>query len=166
MHLLSCPLEFKPFCSVNFSGLIRAPVFNGQLLFVSYEAVGLQVPWESDEGHALPLGLTVSDLSTSWQMKTPKRNTHPDHELTQQFVMEKLLLSSESKSLIIYFLLFSLQMTYLMPSSCWQQERIVSKIKKLALFLSFFSFLHSLTLEIWCQSLKSALASLLRKLMK
>ena len=77
----------------------------------------------------LPLGLNVSDLSTYWQMKTPKRKTHLDHELTQQFVMEKLLLSSESKSLKICFLLFSVQMTYLMPSSCWQQGRIVSKIK-------------------------------------
>lgn len=93
----------------------------------------------------LPLGLTVSDLFTYWQMKTPKRKTHPDHELTQQFVMEKLLLSSESKSLIIYFLLFSLQMTYLMPSSCWQQERIVSKIKN-ELFFSVSSPSSTLSL--------------------
>ena len=56
MHLLSCPLEFKPFCPVNFSGLIGAPVLNKQLLFVLYEALGLQVPWESDEGHALAFG--------------------------------------------------------------------------------------------------------------
>lgn len=127
MHLLSYPLEFKPFCSVHFSGLIGAPFFNE--FSVSCEAVGLQVPWESDEGHALAFGPDCIWPLYLLADETPKRKTHPDHEPTQQFVMEKLLLSSESKSLIIYFLLFSLQMTYLTPSSHWQQERIVRKIK-------------------------------------
>lgn len=71
MHLLSYPLEFKPFCSVHFSGLIGAPFFN-EFSLCHVKLWDFKYLGRAMKATPLPLGLTVSGLSTYWQMKLQK----------------------------------------------------------------------------------------------
>lgn len=94
MCRLPCLLELKLFVLSTFLGLLERLSSPSNLTFCRMK------PWDSKHlGKAkkampLPLCLTVSDLSTYLQMKSPKRKTQPDHEFIQQFVVKKLLLSN------------------------------------------------------------------------